>query len=229
MAPFVLLSRSSRRLGSALCRPWRKLRTGQRVASGARPVAGSDRLAEVASDGSLSLATAGRAPCRVSRPGRRRPAPGDRDRLAALGSRAGPSRSEHGPAGPLGPLPRSSPRGAGGPRRSRERPSLRRAWRSSIRPSPKDSATRSCWRWRRSARERGLGLWAEDRYKPAGGATPRGLGERAGQFAIVEGRVRSVGERRAADLPELRDPIGRSDFTDHRFRNGSGPAWSTGA
>jgi hypothetical protein len=45
-----------------------------------------------------------------------------------------------------------------------------------------------------AARERGLGLWAEARYKPLAVDAPA-LGERAGQFAIVEGRIRSIGER----------------------------------
>jgi hypothetical protein len=44
------------------------------------------------------------------------------------------------------------------------------------------------------ARERGLGLWAEARYKTLAADAPA-LGERAGQFAIVEGRIRSIGER----------------------------------
>jgi hypothetical protein len=45
------------------------------------------------------------------------------------------------------------------------------------------------------ARKRSLGIWAQDRYKPLDAAQPDGLRERAGTFALVEGRVRSVGER----------------------------------
>jgi hypothetical protein len=47
-----------------------------------------------------------------------------------------------------------------------------------------------------TARERGLGLWAEDRYKPVPVAETGRLRERIGQFTLVEGRIRSVGERR---------------------------------
>lgn len=47
-----------------------------------------------------------------------------------------------------------------------------------------------------TARERALGLWAEDRYKPVPAEASGRLGERIGLFTLVEGRVRSVGERR---------------------------------
>jgi Staphylococcal nuclease homologue len=47
-----------------------------------------------------------------------------------------------------------------------------------------------------AARERGLGLWAEDRYKPVPVGNVARLQERIGQFTLVEGRIRSVGERR---------------------------------
>lgn len=47
-----------------------------------------------------------------------------------------------------------------------------------------------------TARERGLGLWAEDRYKPVPVGNVARLQERIGQFTLVEGRIRSVGERR---------------------------------
>ncbi|MET0741923.1 MAG: DNA-binding protein [Microvirga sp.] len=45
------------------------------------------------------------------------------------------------------------------------------------------------------ARERSLGIWDQDRYKPLDAAQRDGLRERAGTFVLVEGRVRSVGER----------------------------------
>ena len=47
-----------------------------------------------------------------------------------------------------------------------------------------------------TARERGLGLWAEDRYKPVRVEDVTRLRERIGQFTLVDGRIRSVGERR---------------------------------
>jgi hypothetical protein len=46
------------------------------------------------------------------------------------------------------------------------------------------------------AREQGLGLWADARYKALSAATPERLRERIGRFTLVEGRIRSVGERR---------------------------------
>jgi hypothetical protein len=47
-----------------------------------------------------------------------------------------------------------------------------------------------------TARERGLGVWADDRYKPVLVGDIARLRERVGQFTLVEGRIRSVGERR---------------------------------
>jgi hypothetical protein len=47
-----------------------------------------------------------------------------------------------------------------------------------------------------TARERGLGLWGGDRYKPVEAGNVERLLALAGRFALVEGRVRSVGERR---------------------------------
>jgi endonuclease YncB( thermonuclease family) len=46
------------------------------------------------------------------------------------------------------------------------------------------------------ARELRLGLWRSDRYKPIAAAEVEMLRGRAGQFALIEGRIRSVGERR---------------------------------
>ena len=46
-----------------------------------------------------------------------------------------------------------------------------------------------------AARKRGLGLWAGDRYKPIPVAETARLQERIGRFTLVEGRIRSVGER----------------------------------
>ncbi|NIX75206.1 thermonuclease family protein [Microvirga terricola] len=45
------------------------------------------------------------------------------------------------------------------------------------------------------ARELSLGLWRDDRYKPIQSDQTDRLRERIGNFALVEGRVRSVGER----------------------------------
>jgi hypothetical protein len=46
-----------------------------------------------------------------------------------------------------------------------------------------------------TARERGLGLWADDRYKALPVGQVDRLRERIGHFALVEGRVRGIGER----------------------------------
>jgi endonuclease YncB( thermonuclease family) len=45
------------------------------------------------------------------------------------------------------------------------------------------------------ARERGLGLWADDRYKTVPVGQIDLLRERVGRFVLVEGRIQSVGER----------------------------------
>ncbi|WP_150117606.1 hypothetical protein [Microvirga vignae] len=47
-----------------------------------------------------------------------------------------------------------------------------------------------------TARERNLGLWADGRYNPIPVDQTDRLKERVGSFVIVEGRVRSVGERK---------------------------------
>jgi hypothetical protein len=47
-----------------------------------------------------------------------------------------------------------------------------------------------------TAREQRLGLWAEARYNPIPAEKNELLRERVGSFVIVEGRVRSVGERK---------------------------------
>lgn len=47
-----------------------------------------------------------------------------------------------------------------------------------------------------TARERRLGLWADGRYNPLSVDQAERLKERVGSFVIVEGRVRSVGERK---------------------------------
>jgi hypothetical protein len=47
-----------------------------------------------------------------------------------------------------------------------------------------------------TARERRLGLWAEARYNPISVDQTDRLQERIGSFVIVEGRIRSIGERK---------------------------------
>ncbi|MBA1154939.1 thermonuclease family protein [Microvirga mediterraneensis] len=47
-----------------------------------------------------------------------------------------------------------------------------------------------------NARERRLGLWADDRYKPMDVDQSERLRARIGNFILVEGRVRSIGERK---------------------------------
>jgi hypothetical protein len=46
-----------------------------------------------------------------------------------------------------------------------------------------------------TARERSLGVWKDARYKPMDVASTDSLRDRVGSFVLVEGRVRSVGER----------------------------------
>lgn len=47
-----------------------------------------------------------------------------------------------------------------------------------------------------TARERRLGVWADARYKPLDANHSERLRERIGSFVLVEGRVRSIGERK---------------------------------
>ncbi|MBD2747704.1 DNA-binding protein [Microvirga sp. BT688] len=47
-----------------------------------------------------------------------------------------------------------------------------------------------------TARERRLGVWADDRYKPLDANHSERLREQVGSFVLVEGRVRSIGERK---------------------------------
>lgn len=47
-----------------------------------------------------------------------------------------------------------------------------------------------------TARERRLGVWADERYKPLDANQSERLGERIGSFVLVEGRIRSIGERK---------------------------------
>jgi endonuclease YncB( thermonuclease family) len=47
-----------------------------------------------------------------------------------------------------------------------------------------------------TARREGLGLWADDGYKAISAAKTDRLRSRVGHFVLVEGRIRSVGERR---------------------------------
>jgi len=44
-------------------------------------------------------------------------------------------------------------------------------------------------------RQRRLGVWADDRYKPVDVSQPERLRDRTGRFVLVEGRVRNIGER----------------------------------
>lgn len=46
-----------------------------------------------------------------------------------------------------------------------------------------------------TARERSLGVWSDARYKPMDVASTESLRDRVGSFVLVEGRIRSVGER----------------------------------
>lgn len=46
-----------------------------------------------------------------------------------------------------------------------------------------------------TARERRLGLWADDRYNPIDVNQGDRLQDRVGSFVLIEGRVRSIGER----------------------------------
>jgi hypothetical protein len=63
-----------------------------------------------------------------------------------------------------------------------------------------------------AAREQGLGLWADGGYKAVAVSQTERLRERIGRFAIVEGRIRSVGERRERTYLNF-GPDWASDFT----------------
>jgi hypothetical protein len=47
-----------------------------------------------------------------------------------------------------------------------------------------------------TARERRLGVWSDERYKPLDANHSERLRERIGSFVLVEGRIRSIGERK---------------------------------
>jgi hypothetical protein len=63
-----------------------------------------------------------------------------------------------------------------------------------------------------TAREQGLGAWADARYKPVATDDRDGLAQRVGRFIVVEGRVRSVGERRQRTYLNF-GPDGTRDLT----------------
>jgi hypothetical protein len=63
-----------------------------------------------------------------------------------------------------------------------------------------------------TARERGVGLWADAGYKPAPADAREILAGRIGRFTLVEGRVRSVGERRQRTYLNF-GPDGTKDLT----------------
>jgi endonuclease YncB( thermonuclease family) len=50
-------------------------------------------------------------------------------------------------------------------------------------------------RFEQQARQRSLGLWDDDRYKPIDVSHAERLQASIGQFVLVEGRIRSIGER----------------------------------
>lgn len=62
------------------------------------------------------------------------------------------------------------------------------------------------------ARELRIGLWRGDRYMPITAAELETLRQRVGQFALVEGRIRSVGERRQRTYLNF-GPDWKADFT----------------
>lgn len=63
-----------------------------------------------------------------------------------------------------------------------------------------------------TAREQGVGLWGDGRYKPAAADDRDGLSQKVGRFVVVEGRVRSVGERRQRTYLNF-GPDGTRDLT----------------
>ena len=71
----------------------------------------------------------------------------------------------------------------------------RRGLRSRIRGMPIPPAREDFLAIEAAARQRSLGVWADAGYKPIGTEQADRLKHRTGTFAIVEGRVRSVGER----------------------------------
>jgi hypothetical protein len=64
-----------------------------------------------------------------------------------------------------------------------------------IDPGPEDLARPELFAAEAHARERGLGVWADGRYKAVPVGQVDRLRERIGHFTLVEGRVRDVGER----------------------------------
>jgi len=62
------------------------------------------------------------------------------------------------------------------------------------------------------AREAGLGLWSGEPERPVAAGDLERLGQRAGRFTLVEGRVRSVGERARRTYLNF-GPDWGSDFT----------------
>ncbi len=154
-------------------------------------VAGSDRLAEVASDSSLSLATAGRARLSGIRLADDSPY---RATAIALATRVGQDLTAR-EAGPRDRWGRVPVRLAAPSDRDDLAAALVAAGLAMVDPThPEGLCDPQLLAAEQAARERGLGLWAEARYKPLAVDAPA-LGERAGQFAIVEGRIRSIGER----------------------------------
>ena len=71
----------------------------------------------------------------------------------------------------------------------------RRGLRSRIRGIADTSCAEDFLAIEAAARQRSLGVWADAGYKPIGTEQADRLKHRTGTFAIVEGRVRSVGER----------------------------------
>jgi endonuclease YncB( thermonuclease family) len=63
-----------------------------------------------------------------------------------------------------------------------------------------------------TARERGVGVWGDAGYKPAPADDREILAGRVGRFTLVEGRVRSVGERRQRTYLNF-GPDGTKDLT----------------
>jgi Staphylococcal nuclease homologue len=155
-------------------------------------IAGSDRLAEVAPDGSLSLATAGLA--RLSGIRLADDGPHRATAIAWLVGRVGQDLTTRA-AGPRDRWGRIPVRLAAPSDREDLAAALVAAGLAMVDPThPEGLCDPQLLATEQSARERGLGLWAEARYKPLAVDAPA-LGERAGQFAIVEGRIRSIGER----------------------------------
>lgn len=157
--------------------------------------AGTDRLARIEEDGSLALENRGAA--RLSGVRLAEDGPARAAALAWLSERVGREVAvrETGPRDRWERLPvRLSPAPAPSADLAE---GLVEAGLALVDPGSADTFCQpELLAFEETARQRGLGVWAEGRYKPVAADATALLGGRVGRFTLVEGRVRSVGERK---------------------------------